>query len=98
MRGKHKTFDSVIRTEEREKDGIGYKYKLIMKESLGVASYGIPLYSIDVEMNQGNGKTTSATATDLFADAGRAINFFERIVDNLATPIDLAYIVEDEMS
>ena len=30
--------------------------------------------------------------------ASYGIPFFERMVDNLATPIDLKYIIEDELS
>ena len=41
---------------------------------------------------------TRSDANDLFSDLSRASGFFDKIVDNLATPIDLAYIVEDEMT
>ena len=98
MRRREKTIDTTIRTERREEDGIGYKYELIMRESTCVASYGIPLYSVSVEMTQSDGKTTNAHTSDVFADAGKAIDFFEKLVDNLATPVDLPYIVEDEFS
>lgn len=98
MRRKEKTVDTTIRTEEREKDGIEYRYELIMRESAKVASYGIPLYTILIKMTQENGETTSADTKEVFADAGKAIVFFEKLVNNLATPIDLPYIVEDEFS
>ena len=44
------------------------------------------------------GDTTSAETRELFADIGKAVSFFDKLVRNLATPIDLAYIVEDEIS
>ena len=34
---------------------------------------------------------------DAFADPGRAILFFEKLVRGLATPIDLPYVLEDSM-
>lgn len=96
MKQKEKKTETTIRTERREGDGIGYKYELIMRESAKVASYGIPLYSINVEMHQKNGKVTNACTSDVFVDAGKAIDFFDKLVKNLATPIDLPYILEDE--
>lgn len=98
MRKKEKNVDTTIRTEERKKDGIGYRYDLVMRESSKVASYGIPLYTVQVKMTRENGDITSADTNELFADPGKAIVFFEKLVDNLATPIDLPYIVEDEFS
>jgi len=87
-----------IRTEMREMDGVGYKYDLTMRESLHIASYGIPLYSIAVSMRTDDGQTTSANAVDIFASSDKAIAFFEKLVANLVTPIDLPYVIEDELS
>ena len=98
MRRKEKTVDTKIKTELRKKHGIEYKYELIMRESAQVASYKLPLYSVSVEMTYENGVTTTAETKEVFADAGRAIAFFERVVDNMATPGDLAYIVEEELA
>ncbi len=90
--------ETLIRTESREKDGINYKYALSLKEHKRTDCYGIPLYSISVEMTKrDSGLTTHSEAQDLFSDEKKAISFFEKIVDNLATPIDLAYVVEDEL-
>ena len=89
---------TVIRQEMREADGILYKYELTMRESFLVASYGMPLYSISVEMHSQNGELTTAKAVDTFSNPDKAILFFEKLAKNLATPIDLPYILEDEMS
>ena len=97
MRRRDKTKNTSIRTEVREKDGIFYKYELMMRESLDTSSYKIPLYAVSVEMKRESGETTNANTSDLFADVGKAIVFFEKIVDNLATPLNLPYIVEDEI-
>ncbi len=93
-----KTIDTLLRTEECENEGRYYRYELLMRESLRVASYGIPLYSITVTMRDRDGKTTRREVTEAFADAGQAISFFEKLVRNFATPIDLIYVAEDELA
>lgn len=90
--------DSILRTEKRTVDGIDYCYHLSVRESRQVSGYRLPLYSVSVEMTAQDSGTTRADVRDYFADAGKAILFFEKVVDHLATPIDLRYILEDEMS
>ena len=89
--------DTVIRQDFREDSENSYCYKLIMHENTHTVSYRIPLYSIKIDMTDSEGARTSADTRDLFADAGKAIKFYERLVRYLATPIDLRYIVEDEI-
>lgn len=98
MMQKEKLTDVIIRKEDRTDECNRYTYLLLMKESSNVASYGIPLYSVRVELVDETGRLSSAEIRDVFADAGRAIVFYEKLVRNLATPIDLAYILEDEIS
>ena len=98
MKRNANTPEAAIKIKSFVEDGIGYKYELFMRESSMVASCGIPLYSISVEMTQGDGKVTKAHTKDLFSDIGKATEFFEKLVNNLATPIDLPYVVEDELS
>ena len=89
----------IIRTEIREKDGYEYKYDLLLSRGMCVSSFGIPLYSVSVEMKEtNNGKKSKNDTQNLFSDLSKATCFFNKIVDNLATPIDLSYIVEDEFS
>ena len=89
----------IIRTEVREKDGFEYKYTLTLSRGRRVASYGIPLYSVAIEMRaSSDSRESRGDAEDLFSDLSRASDFFDMIVDNLATPIDLPYIVEDELT
>ena len=97
MRKAKSTCDTVIRREEREADGYRYLYEIIMRRGEGVASFRIPLYTIKVTLGHPSGETTAAEVSDAFADLGRAICFFDRLVRNLATPIDLIYIHEDEL-
>ena len=90
--------DKIIKQETKEADGAKYCYTLIMTESNRVASYRIPLYSIEIEMTDPDGNVTNAKTKDIFADVGKAIAFFRKLSENLATPLNLLYILEDEMS
>lgn len=96
--GKTVVKDTIIKSEVREADGAKYHYSLIMTESNKVASYKLPLYSIEVEMTDSDGKVTSARTKEIFADVGKAIAFFRKLSENLATPLNLLYILEDEMA
>ena len=98
MRQKHKTTDTIIRCDNVCEGDFSYRYELIMKEGDGVASWRIPLYSIRIHMTDKSGVSTSSDVRNIFADVGKAIIFYEKLLRNLATPIDLAYIVEDEIS
>ena len=97
MRQKQHCIDTIIRKEERHDEKNSYNYELCMCRGENVANFRIPLYSIKVSMIDSEGNDTFAEVKDAFADAGKAILFYEKIVRNLATPIDLAYILEDEL-
>jgi hypothetical protein len=89
----------TVRTEVRESEGIEYRYELTERENTSVAGYGLPLYSVAVMMEfKDSGKRSHGRTTELFSDVKKALRFFDKLVSNLATPIDLAYIVEDELS
>ena len=92
-----RTTDTVIRCETRVDGENTYVYRLIMKESASLSSYRISLYSVAIEFFGADGTRTEGEIRDAFADPGRAILFFELLVKNLATPIDLPYILEDSM-
>jgi hypothetical protein len=95
--GKTLMRETIIKSDFKESDGAKYKYALIMNESNKVASYKLPLYSVKIEMVDKDGNLTSARTGDLFADVGKAISFFKKLTENLATPLNLPYILEDEM-
>ena len=95
--GKTVVKDTVIKKDVREADGARYCYTLIMSESNKVASYKLPLYSIEIEMTDADGNVTNAKTKEIFADVGKAISFFRKLSENLATPLNLLYILEDEM-
>ena len=98
MRQKERTTDTVIRTDTKCYEGYSYRYELIMKQGEGVAAWRIPLYSIKVYMTDPSGETTVGDVKDVFADAGKALLFYEKVLRNLATPIDLVYALEDEIN
>ncbi len=97
MRGKALGEPEILRADEIKTKDATYKYSLQVSESVNVASYRLPLYSITVEMTREDGYRTEARTGDIFADAGKAVVFYERMVEHLATPIGLPYIVEDEL-
>ena len=47
-------------------------------------------------MIDSDGKETYASCDSAFSDIGLALLFYGKIVRGLATPMDLAYIYEDE--
>ena len=87
--------ETKIREREIEAEEATYRYTITMTESRRVASYRIPLYSIGIEMTTADGNHTEALARDVFADLGKAVVFFDKIVEAKATPLNLYYIVED---
>ncbi len=88
---------SVIRNEERKTEDAIYEYTLTVSESKRVSTFRLPLYSIRIKMIKSDGSITEATSGEAFADFGKAVVFFERLVENLATPLNLPYIIEDEV-
>lgn len=86
----------VMKSERVECEGSTYDYTLSVRESNKVASYRIPLYSVSIKMTDKNGKETFAEAKDAFSDVGKALVFYERIIEYIATPLNLPYVLEDE--
>ena len=95
--GKTVMRETVIKREVKEVDGMVYRYALMVSESNKVASYKLPLYSIEIELTDEDGNVTHARTRELFADVGKALSFFKKLSENLATPLNLPYILEDEM-
>ena len=86
----------IIRKETRCDGENTYSYELFSCEGDNLVSFRLPLYSIKITMTDSQGNVKHADAKDAFSDASKALVFFDKIVRNLATPIDLAYIIEDE--
>lgn len=89
--------NTLIRKESASKDGCLYEYMLYVKESPNVASFRLPLYSIKVRLTLKCGKVSEYEAQEIFKDSKRAIAFFEMLIENLVTPLNLPYVIEDEL-
>ena len=87
---------AIVRSEIRREDGIEYEYTLTVSESDKTASFRLPLYSIRVAMTTADGQRREAELKDAIRSPRTAFSFFNRIVDNLATPIDLPFVYDDE--
>ncbi len=89
--------ERVVKQNRVEAEGGKYEYTLLMRESSRVASFRIPLYSIRITLTDCDGSVTESELNDVFCDVGKALVFYDRLVDNLATPLNLHYLLEDEM-
>ena len=93
---KHDSKCEIIKDATKIENGIIYRYILSAKKSKKVASFQLPLYSVEVIMTK-DGEVTRNSVDDVFADVGKALSFYEYISKNLATPIDLTYALEDKV-
>lgn len=89
--------EKVVKKEEISDGGFLYTYELILREGKRTADWRLPLYSVKVSMEGEDGHRTQREATDVFMNKEKAVSFFDKLVRNLATPIDLGYVVEDEV-
>jgi hypothetical protein len=95
---KELSLEGIIRKETICDDENKYTYILSRKESSMVASFRIPLYSIRVEMTDFEGNVSYFELKDTFVSEEKAIRFFNKLRENLATPINCPFVFEDEMS
>jgi len=89
--------ESTIKTEEIIYNGVIYRYKLRSFEGKNVASFGITLYEILVEMWDEGDKSYYRTG-GLFSDKEKALRFFDLLTRSLVTPGNLPYVIEDSFS
>lgn len=94
---KNDTKREIIKDVTKTDGGIIYRYVLSARKSKKVASFQMPLYSIEVIMTK-DGVISRNSIDDVFADVGKALSFFDQISKNLATPIDLTYVFEDKIA
>ena len=80
---------NVLRETTMAKDGYTYKYTLCYEGAGGI-------YSLKIVMTGEEGETYQSTASVAMSDEWRAIDFYSKLVRNLATPKNLAYCIEDE--
>ena len=94
---KHSSKATVIRKDYKTDGENEYIYELTMKEGTRLSNFKIQLYSVQVKMINSNGETSQTAIKDAFSNAALATKFYDKIVEGLATPIDLRYIAEDEI-
>ena len=94
---KQEICDNIMIEENRHKDGFSYTYELILREGVRTADFRLPLYSIRISLTDGQGRKSQKEARDVFTDRKKAERLFNKLVRNLATPIDLGYVIEDEV-
>ena len=97
MKKQELTKDIIVCKKDICDQGNEYTYIMTARESSLVASFGIMLYSIRIEMTDFSGNKTSAEICDVFSNKEKADIFFNKLVRNLATPINLVYVLEDEI-
>jgi hypothetical protein len=88
---------TTVRCERRQTEDAEYEYILSVRVSDMMASFGLPLYSISAAMTTVDGGRSESRLEDVFLSSKAATAFFDKIVENLATPIDLPFVFEDEM-
>ena len=89
--------ETTLIREERSDEYFLYTYELILREGRQTVNWRLPLYSIRITLIDSYGTKSEREATDVFTDRAKAENLFNRLVRNLAAPIDLCYVVEDEV-
>jgi len=94
---KNSNKSEIIKDVTKTENGIIYRYILSARKSKKVASFEMPLYSVEVIMTK-DGEVTRNSVDDVFSDVGKALSFFEQVSKNLATPIDLTYVLEDKIA
>jgi|GEM_PF-3273980 len=87
----NETYENLI-SEERLMDGCLYRYRLLSRNENEKT-----FYSISAEMKSRNDTGTCAMVYDVFQTLEDAEAFFFKLVSYLATPINLPYVVEDEI-
>jgi hypothetical protein len=83
-----KSSKNVLRKDKRIHNGDEYNYSLAISDGNG--------YLISIKMKYDGGKKSEASANAVFTDSEKAIRFYEKLIRNLATPIDLSYILDDD--
>lgn len=86
----------IIRREERRDEFNFYTYELLVRLGTDTANFRLPLYSVRISMTDVYGNAKEHCVHDAFADYEQAMKFFEKLVNNLATPLDLPFVLEDE--
>ena len=89
--------ETIVSRKEIFDQEVIYTYTMTINESNLTPSFGIPLYSIQIDMIDSSGNKTTSEIRDIFSNREKADAFFNKLVENLATPLNLRYVLEDEI-
>ena len=81
-----------IKSQSREKDGIKYSYTLVMNDEVSTPT----LHTVKIRMKSNDGSINTYAKEEIFAAQASAVAFLDKLVDNLATPINLPFVIADE--
>ena len=81
-----------IKTEMREKDGINYSYVLKLDEM----AKDVAPHTVEIAMKSKDGSINTFASRRIRADKTSVCALFDKLVENLATPINLPYVIADE--
>lgn len=78
----------------------GNELTYIMSKNISssIASFRIPLYSVKIEMKDSEGNFSYYELNNVFANEVKVRCFFDKLVSNLATPMNLPFVFDDELS
>lgn len=97
MKRKTETINK-LRENTVESDGSKYKYSLMVREIRRHFAPKLPSYSVRIEMVSPSGNQTFAESGFIFVDIGKAIVFYEKLIEHLCTPLDLPYVLNDSIT
>ena len=83
------TENGIVKLSSYKSGGLIYTYALLKSEG--------ELYSIKITLEERGKEKSCATTGAVFSSLDPALSFYEKLRRNLATPIDLSYVLEDEI-
>ncbi len=97
MRQKSKAIKSVIKEDVICDGEYRYIYRLYENAARKIGKASLTLYSIEIEM-ECEEVCSKSEISEIFADVGKALTFYNSLVENLVTPINLHYVLEDSIT
>ena len=82
-----------IRTVVRANAGMNYRYELILKRG----ELGSWQYSVSISLKSSDGLIATSAEREINGNESAARRFFDKLTENLVTPINLPYVIEDEL-
>ena len=87
----------IMKEHTRSDAGADYIYRLYENTPKRIGRMELTLYSVYIRMKK-DGMNYENILDGVFADVGKALTFYNSLVENLASPIDLNYVFEDRLT